>query len=235
MTDGSTDEPTGSLNQYGDDIVRTTGRHGADISSQRLDDLDRAALRHALDTLDRCPTAVDIGCGLGAQGARFGLMGVETTLMDVLDISARIEFLEEAFDICELTFLNIDSRTVAPDDLPERIGTVYSQRFIHYLVFDDAVDLFRTVVDRLDDQGRVFVSASGLHTELGTGYPHADRPLEDRFAKLAPEMQEKHDIRERICLYTVADMEQLLRTVGVEPVQVVRSEFGNVKAIGEPE
>lgn len=235
MTDRSTDETDGALNQYGDDVVPTTGRHGADISSQRLDDLDRAALRHAMDTLDRSLTAVDIGCGLGAQGARFGLLGIETTLVDVLDISARIKFLQEAFDICNLDFVNKDSTALTPDDLPERIGTAYTQRFIHYLEFDDAVDLLRKIVDRMDDEGRAFVSASGLRTELGDGYPHADDPLEDRYAKLHPEMREKHDIRDPICLYTVEDMRTLFVSSGIQPVRIARSEFGNIKAIGEPE
>lgn len=235
MTDRPTDQDEGALNLYGDDVVRTTGRHGADISSQRLDDLDRAALRHALDTLDRSVSAVDIGCGLGAQGVRFGLLGVETTLVDVLDISARIESIQAAFEICDLNFVNADAQELDLDDLPVRIGTAYSQRFVHYLEFDDAVELLRTIVERMDDAGRFFVSASGLHTELGDGYPHADRPLEDRYAKLHPEMRKKHDIRDPICLYTVEDMRALFSASGIRTIRIERSKFGNVKAVGEPE
>ena len=234
MRDESENGSEDALNRYGDDVVRTTGRHGADIASQRLDTLDKAALQHALSTLDSSPTAVDIGCGLGTQGIRFGLMGVETTLVDVLDISARIDLLQEVFEICELHFVNKDAKRLTADDIPNRIGTAYSQRFIHYLRFKEARDLLEQVVERMVSDGRVFVSASGLHSELGDGYPHKERPIEDRLTKLAPEMQEKHDIRDEICLYTVEDMKQLLKASGIEPIRVERSEFGNIKAVGEP-
>lgn len=234
MTEGSEDGVDGALNRYGDEVVETTGRHGADISSQRLGALDEAALRHILDMRDTSATAIDIGCGLGAQGVRFGLLGVETTLVDVLDISPRIDVLREAFEICELHFVNKDADRLTAHDLPDRIGTVYSQRFIHYLRFDDAAELLGHIVERMIPDGRVFLSASGLHTELGDGYTHRERPLEDRYAKLDPAMREKHDIRDRICLYTTEDMERLLVASGIEPVRIRRSEFGNIKAIGEP-
>lgn len=100
--------------------------------------------------------------------------------------------------------------------------------------FNDAANLLRTIVDRLDDESRVFLSASELHIELGDGYPHVDLPLEDRFAQLATEMRGKHDIRDQICLYTVKDMRTLFATAGLRPVRIDRSGFGNVKAIGEP-
>lgn len=234
MTDRSEDSSDGALNRYGDDIIRTTGEHGADISSQRMDALDEAALRHALDMRDSSVTAIDIGCGLGVQGIRFGLMGVETTFVDIMDISPRIEVLREAFDICELHFVNKDAEQVTADDLPSRIGTAYSQRFIHYLQFEAAVDLLDQIAERMVRDGRVFISASGLYSELGAGYPHREQPLKNRFAKLIPEMRAKHDIRDRICLYTTDDMERLLTVSGIEPVRVDRSAFGNIKAIGKP-
>ena len=37
-----------SINLYGDSLVKTTGKHGADISSQRLDDLDIETIAYAL-------------------------------------------------------------------------------------------------------------------------------------------------------------------------------------------
>lgn len=234
MSEESENGSGDALNRYGDDVVRTTGRHGADIASQRVDTLDEAALRHVLDTLGSSVTAIDIGCGLGAQGIRFGLMGVETTLVDVLDISARIEYIQEAFDICELHFVNKDAREITAADIPDRIGTAYSQRFIHYLRFEEATELLERIVERMVPDGRVFVSASGLHSELGEGYPHKGRPLEDRLTKLAPKMQEKHDIRDEICLYTVEDMKRLLKASRIEPLRVERSEFGNIKAVGAP-
>lgn len=231
--DQARDESGEALNRHGDKVIKTTGEHGADISSQRMGDLDEAAIRHILDTREDSITAVDIGCGLGIQGIRFGLLGVETTLIDVLDISNRVEMLNEMFEMCSLSFVNKDARDLTKKDIPDNIGTAYSQRFIHYLEFEGASDLCELISNKMVEGGRIFISASGLHTELGNGYPDKDTPLEDRYSKLDPEMANKHDIREEVCLYTSDDMERLLSESGFNPVRIDNSGFGNIKAIGE--
>lgn len=222
-----------ALNRHGDKVIKTTGEHGADISSQRMGNLDEDAVRHVLDTREDPVTAVDIGCGLGIQGIRFGLLGVETTLIDVLDISNRVEAFNEMFEMCSLDFVNKDVRELTRKDIPDNIGTAYSQRFIHYLKFDEALDLCELISNKMVEEGRIFISASGLHTELGDGYPDKDTPLESRYSKLDPEMADKHDIRDQVCLYTNEDMERLLSESGLTPVRVDNSGFGNIKAIGE--
>lgn len=221
------------LNQFDDKIVETTGTHGADIASQRMDKLDEAALRYALDIRDEAVSALDLGCGLGAQGLRFSLIGLETTLVDILDIQQRVELMNRLFEIGGLDFVQKDARELTRSDLPENLKLAYSQRFIHYLTWDEANELLSLLADRLQDGGRIFVSASGLNTELGDGYPDRNVPPEDRYSTLAPVMAEKHDIRQEVCLYERTDMERLLNETGFEVRSVSTSGFGNVKAIAE--
>lgn len=223
------------LNEEGDRVITTTGEHGIDISSQRIDILDRQALEHALAIYDHeePPTAIDLGCGLGIQGVRFSLLGMQTTLIDLHDISQRIDLLSDLFQIGDLQFVQKDVRNVRSSDLPDDVALLHSQRFIHYLEFSEAVELFRLLASHMKPAGRLFVSASGLHTELGDGYPDHDVPLEDRFSELAPAMAQKHDIHDPVCLYTIEDMEQLLTDAGFQVRDIHASTFGNIKAIAE--
>lgn len=229
------------LNEGGDRVITTTGNHGIDISSQRMDQLDRRALQYALSLYEESPTtlhetpptAVDLGCGLGIQGVRFALLGMETTLIDIHDISHRIEILSDLFSIGSLRFLQKDVRNLQPENLPEEIALLHSQRFVHYLEFEEARALFSLFANQMKEASRVFVSASGLHTELGDEYPDRDVPLEDRYSKLAPAMANKHDIRDPVCLYTIEDMKQLLTEAGFHVRDIHASTFGNIKAIAE--
>lgn len=229
-----TDSPErDSLNQWNDRVIETTGTHGADIASQRMDELDEAALRFALDWNDEPVTALDLGCGMGVQGLRFSLTGVDTTLVDILDISERVEALNELFDIGDLRFLERDVRELTAADVPANLKLVYSQRFVHYLTWDETHELFELLAENVQPGGRLFVSASGLNTELGEGYPDRDAPPERRFSELAPAVAEKHDIREKVCLYEREDMRRLLTETGFRVKSISTSGFGNVKAIAE--
>jgi hypothetical protein len=230
-------EDRGEVNDHGDKIITTTGSHGVDVSSQRLDRLDKEALRYALDLnlYENSPSAVDLGCGLGSQGVRFSLLGMETTLIDIHDVSNRIELLSDLFDIGSLRFLQKDVQNLRSEELPENISLLHSQRFVHYLEFGDARDLFSLLANQMHPSGRVFVSASGLHSELGEGYADRDVPLEDRYSELSPTMSERHDIRDSVCLYSADDMERLLTESGFQMLEVTTSDFGNIKAIAERE
>ena len=79
----------------------------------------------------------------------------------------------------------------------------------------------------------LFVSASGLTSELGVGYLHAEHPVEQRFAPLADEMQAKHGVREPVCLYTEQELERLVTMHGFGAVRLWTSPFGNVKGVFE--
>jgi len=230
MSDSNSDKNE-SINVFNDVVIKTTGDHGGDISSQRFDIIDKKSLQYVINK-DTELTAVDIGCGLAAQGLRFSLVGSDVTLIDIMDISDRISVLNNLFEIVEMDFLNKDVRDISPEDLPTKIDLVYSQRFIHYLPFEEAKEVIKMIGDRVKSGGRIYISASGLQTELGEGYPDNNKPPENRYSCLKPSVAEKHGIHNQVCLYKKEDMEELLSVAGFDPIDVFASEFGNIKGIG---
>lgn len=219
------------LNIYGDRMIDTSGSHGSDISSQRIDDLDRAAIDFVMNGLPGNGAICDIGCGMGVQGLRFALLGAQVELYDLVDISSRIRAFGELFPSCRVRFLPGDVRQTFRPAEAGALGAAYSQRTIHYLPYRDAQALFAKVADELVPGGRFFVSASGLNSELGKDYPGKELDVSRRFHGLSPETAEKHQIKTPVCLYTEEDIAGLALDTGFDVVKIWSSEFGNVKGI----
>jgi hypothetical protein len=207
--------------------------HGAEIAAQWVDELDLETLRFVVSPKIPKRVALDFGCGLGVQGIRFAVLGCKSVLYDVVDIGERIERVKQALGIQNLEFRQIDLRRATPEDFPKDIGVAYSQRFIHYLRFDEASRLLEMLAGRLCPNARLFLSASGLGSELEAGYADSGVAIEHRFAPLANEMQVKHGIRENVCLYAIEDLERLVLAHGFGAIRTWTTPFGNVKGVFE--
>jgi hypothetical protein len=207
--------------------------HGIDVASQWIDELDLEAIRFVVSPGIPKRVALDLGCGLGMQGIRFAMLGCTAVLYDIVEIGERIEQVKRLLGVQSLEFKPLDLRRAAPEDFPPQVGVVYSQRFIHHLEFEQASALLAALSPRLCAKARVFISASGLGSELGVEYAHAAHPVERRFAPLAAQMQAKHSIRGPVCLYTKEELERLLLAHGLRGVRVWTSPFGNVKGVFE--
>jgi hypothetical protein len=216
-------------NLYGDDLGRAEGPHGVEIARQRMDDLDRESIEYALEL--GAGTALDLGCGSGIQGVRFAALGLETLLIDTLPRERTLlahSHLERALPI---RYLERDARSLRDDELPERIDLAYSQRFLHHLAWPDALTLLTRLRARMPAGSKMFISASGLGSELGEGYIAGSRPVSSRYGELAPAMANKHQITGPVCLYTPDELALLGETAGFHPERVRLSEFGNVKGV----
>ena len=222
---------TDSLNLYGDSLVKTTGEHGADIASQRMDDLDIESVVYAARHPGSSTHALDLGCGLGIQGLRFASLGIPTLLIDQLPIELTI-LGKAGFDIpFPISYLNRDVRNLSANDLPEQISFCYSQRFIHYLMHHEAKYLLQLIRQKMHPGSKLFLSASGLGSELGNGYEGRNQPIPERFAPLSPEMATKHNIHVPVCLYKEKDLIDLCAAASFLPDRVYSSSFGNVKGV----
>ena len=234
-----------ALNDYGDRLVPTgPDGYGGEISSQREDALDRMALRDAVQAMDlimgRPAVAYDIGCGQGAMALKFAAIGCAVVACDIEPMPHLVALANKALGKSaaalpparnaaasgqSLFMVVADARQVDWNRFPAP-DLVYSQRFLHYLRFPEAVALIRALTGR-SPRCNLYLSMSGRHSELGDGY--TDAPLECRFDYLSDAMAGKHGIAQKVCLYTLADAERLAAECGLEIIQLWRSEFGNVK------
>lgn len=217
-----------SLNDYGDHPVFLAAGHGADIASQRADDLDLMAIDHVRS---RASTfAIDIACGAGGQAIRLAQQGASVLATDIADMADII--LSAAANLPgKVSFVKLDMRALDKLHVEMLADVIICQRAIHYLPFSDAVTVISAMNRLLTPDCRLYLSASGIHSELGDGYPGSDVPLEDRYAELAPVMRSKHGIHGPVCLYSEEDVAQLLAKGGFVSETIFSSTFGNIKAV----
>ena len=223
----------GAINDYGDRLAPAgAAGYGASISHQREDQLDAAALARARQLLlatapEERPTVYDIGAGQGAMAIKFAAAGCAVVACDLAPMPALRSFAGGRRQVCVLD--GHDARDIEWGRLPAP-DLIYSQRFLHYLPFPDAIALVRSLV-RPGRPCTLYLSMSGLDSELGRGYPAL--PLETRFAPLAVDLMVKHGIRRSVCLYALADALVLAESCGLDVTELWRSEFGNVKLVAE--
>lgn len=216
------------LNNYGDNQRNTVNGHGNDISSQRIDELDQQTLDEIARKLatNKHIKALDIGCGMGGQSLRMAKTGAWVTSVDSEDYH---EVFDRMTGINKPDFTQLDAMDIK--DIGDAFDIITCQRMIHYLGYYDAQYLLTNLSGPMSMSGaKLFLSASGLKSELGDGYQGSDK-IEDRYAPLAKEMADKHHIHHPVCLYTEDELRQLVESSGWVVDKVYSSPFGNVKLI----
>lgn len=229
MNDALPSAPAAAINPYGDRLVAASHLFGSDIASQRMDDLDLAALAAVRNVqLSRQAAVLDLACGVGGQSLRFADLGAAVVAADVLEKPGLMEFMAEhrvAFRQGDMTRLD----TFLQQD--ERFDVFYCQRALHYLRYEAASSVLRGLCAYAQPGAELFVSFSGLNSELGQGYDVRFMPARHRFGPLAPMMADKHGILQPVCLYRREEARELLMTSGWKPVSAWESAFGNVKIV----
>lgn len=226
----------GQHDAQGDKPLKTQSGHGIDVAVSRGDFLDGSAVRQIRSLLAERGTvrALDAACAAGGQARRMARAGAVVTAVDLHSDGAAL--LRAACDegLAQISFVQADLRDAA---LYQRLGQfdlIMAQRFIHYLPFAEAVDVIRRFRDALLPGGKLYISASGLRSELGQNYQGTEQ-VTDRFAPLWPPMASKHGIHGKVCLYEESDMQALLAAGGMRAEKLYASPFGNLKAIACPE
>lgn len=220
----------------GDKPLKTKSGHGIDVAVQREDYLDGSAIRQIRSLVAAGGTvrALDAACAAGGQARRMARAGAVVTAVDLHSDGAAL--LRAACDegLTQISFIQADLRSA---ELYQRLGRfdlIIAQRFIHYLPFADAVEVLKLFRQALLPGGKLYISASGLRSELGQNYHGADQ-LAERFAPLWPPMANKHGIHGKVCLYEEHDMQVLLAAGGMRAEKLYASPFGNLKAIACPD
>ena len=191
--------------------------------------MDRLALQKAHDLVSGSSTQIvvyDIGCGYGAMAMKFAAADCIVVACDIEPMPALLEFAQNTGKMQLDNIITSDARLVDWAIFPKP-DIVYSQRFLHYLRFDEAVQLVSDITS--NSSCKIYLSISGLKSELGTDYPKA--PLSSRFAHLDDEMARKHGIAQMVCLYDLDDARQLAKRCGLQIIRLWLSDFGNIKMI----
>ncbi len=216
-----------TLNMYGDKDIVKKSIYGHDISSQRLDELDRFALSCLL--VENKKTFLDIGCGEARVGLTASMMAYKTILIDIVNISEKIDRFLSVVD-ANVEFMHMDARHITCEHIKD-IDIAYSQRFIHYLTFEEAQKLLSCIYACSCHGAYLCISASGLNSELGVNYRGLHVPVEDRYFHLSDAASEKHNIRGKVCLYSANDLRHLALSSKYKEEKIFVSEFGNIKGV----
>lgn len=221
-----------SLNIYGDSPKFVASGHGADIASQRADDLDLLALEFVKTRSDSGLTTngIDVACGEGGQTIRLAQSGAHMLAIDILDGKSLLEKIESSGLHGRIKYLREDMRMLSRAEIASA-DLIICQRAIHYLDYESAVDVVCQMRHLLAPGGHLYLSASGIQSELGNGYSGIGVPIGSRYAELSEPMRNKHDIQGPVCLYSESDISTLLTVAGFTPVNIFSSPFGNIKAV----
>lgn len=211
----------GILNEYGDEGRFAVKGRGSDIASQRADDLDMSALARIAEIGGGA--ALDLACGMGGQAKRMAAAGAKTWAVDLRDVFEKTE---------GVVFALGDMRRL--DEVRELIGirfdVVSFQRAVHYVRYAEAVEILTKLRNFMSESGRLFVSASGMGSELGIGYEGSSEEVSRRFFPLSDDASSKHGIEGAVCLYSEDEVKRLADEAGYSALRVYSSPFGNVKA-----
>lgn len=118
------------------------------------------------------------------------------------------------------------------DPLPEdmTVNLVTTVHSISYLPHGVAVCLLQRLRRLLPTGGKLFISALGLHSDLGDRYPHADREISQRYAAITTPDAGHPMSGTRLCLYAERDLVLTLLSSGWSVLRSSSTTEGNVLA-----
>jgi len=207
--------------------------YGRDIAFSRADDLDLLAVQYIKSLREENTKArihaVDVGYGLGGQMIRMARAGASlVTGIDVTDHRCNNKMIIPEDVAPKLQFIH-GSITLWPDIEPAMV--ISCQRMIHYLPFPVASTVLWYLRQKTIRGGRLYISATGIETEIGKDYPAADKDITERFSRVSEEAAAIHSITKDVCLYTLDELTSLVTTAGWRVMDSFTSQFGNHKVV----
>lgn len=214
-----------------DHRYKTISGYGVDVSSVRIDDLDRKILFHIKHKSDA--KVLDLGCGWGGQSVRMAKAGAEVVAVDLVDLTDHFADLRasEQPALEKLDFIQADIGCLRESLSSAKFTDAYANRTLHYLDYKKTLETLKYLREITSD--RLYVSVSGISSALGDYYPTKNRALAERFAHLEREAQETFQLLKPICLYSEVEFAGLLAASGWRALELYESAFGNLKAVCE--
>lgn len=202
---------------------------GVDVAVQRADDLDKKILSYIKN--EENLSVLDLGCGAGGQSIRMALAGAEIIAIDVIDFTNKFNELVKIHNLNDesLKFRHGDIRNISEIVCNHKFDIACLQRVIHYLTYQEALNLLREL--RLLIGKKLFISVSGINSDIGINYQHREKDISERHCYLDSERAELFNIKQPLCLYAKEEFQSLLEESGWRVEEIWVSAFGNIKAV----
>ena len=202
------------------------------VSAERVDTLEKELIKFLLNWQGNVRAGADFGCGFGRASIIASILGYKVFLFDSLDLKEHFQKISNALSLQEkLIFKQINLEDLQKTDL-QPISFALLQRVIHYLPYENAVNLLSLIYEKMVPDGKVFATISTPESEFAKSYPCAKVPLEKRFCKIENEEDRlRFDVLSPVCLYSKKEAENLFSKVGFKKEHSEQSRFGNIKMI----
>lgn len=198
------------------------------------DDLERFALEECVKRTrfdSRVSVLVTPGgrCELAIKLAK---LGAHVTVADLpgnqQEVEGRVLAAGHRDDI---DFLPLNLSELAKSTPGQAYDLIFIRRGLCLYPYAEACEIVHDLMRHLKIGGKLYLSILGLHSELGEGYPPAEKPIEERFARLAPAVAKNYGIDAPVCLYTERNLFLLMLEAGASVLRTMTSTYGIVKGI----
>ncbi len=204
--------------------------HGVDVNKNRLDDLDRVILRDSLSEPFSKKNICNIGCGESSLSIALCSLGHFVYNYDRRDLHSFFSMTSELFQKQKFVSMNISD--IKAHNLPKQIHALVFQRVLHYLSYKNTQDILHLVTKQLAEGGKIYISLTGLDSQIGQGYTAKHDPITSRMGHIAVDDQHSFNITEKLCLYSKDEAEQLIQSIpGLHIEKIWISHFGNIKIV----
>lgn len=198
----------------------------SDIAVRALEHVRNIAVSRRPKALDICGGSWELAMQLVRAGASVTAADHKPYGRDLIDASSSTDAgPEDLMYICmKLTDIPA-TLTNSPFDV------ITCHNAIHFVQYDKARQVLRTLAANLASDGKIFLLAAGIGSELARGYAPCGYPVHKRFAVLEEDTSIRHKIYAPVCLYSQSDLTQLLEDAGLHTDYINTLPSGNIQAI----
>jgi len=198
--------------------------YGVDVSAKRADELEKRLLMVVQERVRAGEQVclLDLGCGAGGAAARLADVGATVTGVDIHDFSSDWSNLRGHFiqgNLQQLTTMLAG----------QQFDYCLCNRTMHYLPYAEAAKVLVELRGLVREE--LYISFSGITSELAHEYDVRGHSVETRHAKLSAASQETFGIAAPITLYSEAEAIALMHGSGWKVTWSRTTDFGNALVV----